>query len=120
MQKTYQAQLRVTVTGDNVEEISRRLNDFMRSICFMEISKEGISNVSITDDIQIAGDGVEEQSGLTVDEIIKSCADTHQLSISEAVEIRKRFNQGCIDNPGCNWSIVVEILADEIIDNRIN
>ena len=116
MQKTYHTELTFTVTGDNSLQIERRIQDFLDAI-----QSEGITDISMSGFNQTDGDGVEDESGLTTDEIIQSCAETNRIiTIDEANEIRKRYNQGCIDNPGCGWQIVVEILADEVIDNREN
>ncbi len=116
MQKTYHTELTFTVSGDNSFQIERRIQDF-----FEAIQSEGITDISMGNFTQTDGDGVEEQCRLTVDEIIQSCAETKRtISVSEAQEIRKRYNKGCIDNPNCDWRIVVEVLADEIIDNREN
>lgn len=67
MQKVYHSELSFTVTGDNAEQIAKRMQDFMSLI-----KSEGITDIAITDTTQIDGDGIEDESGLTIDEIINS------------------------------------------------
>ena len=118
MQKTYTSQLQFTISGNNSEQIQQRLEDFK---VWLTREEDGVSNVSIYDTLQTDGDDIEETTGLTVEDVIKSCAETNRIiTDEEAHEILRQYNQGCIDNPGCSWFIVVEVLADNIIDNRGN
>ena len=118
MQKRFNIQFSFTVSGDNSEQIKNRLEEFKRDLIS---NNDGISEIYIDNIVQTDGDDIEETTGLTVEDVINSCAETNRiLTEEEAHEILKRYNQGCIDNPNCEWYIVVEILADEIIDNRDN